>query len=268
MQPHRYSEIFPLMSTEEFRALVTDIVNHGLQEPVTVFEGKVLDGRNRDRACREVGVKLRTVEFTGDQESALRWVTARNLHRRNLSSQQKAACALQALKHYEDIAKEKQREGQRKGGGDNISQEAVSKKQITEKIQQTALANGHPDPKPVRQPTATEQAAGDFGTNMKYIHEMKKIHEADPELVEKVKNNELKLPEAKKLASAKARNGKPSSRKSKPKAAPASRFDPEKRWRKTTYPMLARDLEKWPKSFHTVLISYLREWAVTLENSL
>ncbi len=48
---HELASQFPLMSDLEYEALRQDIANNGLNEPLILFEGKILDGRNRYRAC-------------------------------------------------------------------------------------------------------------------------------------------------------------------------------------------------------------------------
>jgi ParB-like chromosome segregation protein Spo0J len=42
--------MFPLLKDAEFDDLVEDIQKHGLREPIILFEQKVIDGRNRERA--------------------------------------------------------------------------------------------------------------------------------------------------------------------------------------------------------------------------
>ena len=60
---HPIADLFPLMEGQEFDDLVADIRAHGVREKVTLFEGKVLDGRNRYRASNAAGVPYVTEVF-------------------------------------------------------------------------------------------------------------------------------------------------------------------------------------------------------------
>ena len=88
MERHPLSAAFPDMDEEDFLDLLSSIKAHGQREPITVFEGQVLDGWHRYRACKELDISPMTTEFDGDDPVA--FVIDLNLQRRHLSPSQKA----------------------------------------------------------------------------------------------------------------------------------------------------------------------------------
>jgi hypothetical protein len=81
-----------LMEGSEFNELVTDIKAHGLHNPITLFEDKSLDGRNRDRACHIAGINPLYVPLPADR-SPVDFVTSANLKRRHLTESQRGMIA-------------------------------------------------------------------------------------------------------------------------------------------------------------------------------
>ncbi len=63
---HPAAEILPPMREADFQRLKDDIELHGLQEPIWLYQGRILDGRNRYRACVEWGIEPATREYEGD----------------------------------------------------------------------------------------------------------------------------------------------------------------------------------------------------------
>ena len=88
---HELCCIFPRCSDEELQLLVSDIRENGLQTPITRYEGKILDGRNRYLACQMLNIEPEYVEFDG--KDPLPFVVSRNLCRRHLSESQRAMVA-------------------------------------------------------------------------------------------------------------------------------------------------------------------------------
>jgi ParB/RepB/Spo0J family partition protein len=94
MEFHPFANAFPLMEGEEFDNLVKSIRESGLINPIVLFEDKILDGRNRYRACKLAGVEPDFVHFEEqDPDRCVDLVEALNIHRRHLSDSQRAMIA-------------------------------------------------------------------------------------------------------------------------------------------------------------------------------
>lgn len=92
MEFHPVSELFPVMPPVEFEALVADIAQNGLREPIHVLSGAIVDGRHRYRACEQAGVEPRFVAVDPDAD-VYALVVSLNLRRRHLSESQRAMVA-------------------------------------------------------------------------------------------------------------------------------------------------------------------------------
>jgi len=85
--PHPICLLIPPADEDELQDLTDDICAHGLIDPIVLFEGMILDGRNRSAACERAGVAPRYVQFAGGREDALILVVSHNLKRRHLTKQ-------------------------------------------------------------------------------------------------------------------------------------------------------------------------------------
>lgn len=113
-QPHPVAAMLPMMTDAELHRLAADISEHGLQEPIVLLDGQVLDGRNRLAACRLASVPPRFVEWDGEGSPTV-WVLSKNLHRRHLTSSQQALVAAAAKAQFQEEAKARQLAGLRRG---------------------------------------------------------------------------------------------------------------------------------------------------------
>lgn len=167
MQYHEVANLFPLLQGDEYERLKGDIDEHGQLEPIWTYEGQIIDGRNRYRACMDLGLIPQTKEWNGDG-SLVAFVVSLNLHRRHLTSSQRAALAVDILPQLESEAKERQ------GARNDIN--------LVEKIP----------------PSKSRDIAAELmNTNPRYVSDAKKLKEEAPELFEQVKVGELKMTQAK-----------------------------------------------------------------------
>jgi hypothetical protein len=110
---HPGANLFPLLAPDELAQLAEDIAEHGLREPVWLWQDPdgtdyLLDGRNRVAACRIAGVEIRTQRYEGD--SPTRFVVSLNIARRHLTPGQRAALAYEMLPLLEQEAENRRRQ--------------------------------------------------------------------------------------------------------------------------------------------------------------
>jgi hypothetical protein len=170
-ESHPAAKLFPMMDGAEMKELVSDIKAHGLINPITIYQGMILDGRNRYAACQMAQVEPRFETWIGNGYSATEWVLSVNLKRRQLSASQRAAVAVQALPMLEAEAKERMLKGK--------------KSDPTAKMPEGAKGESR------------EKAAAVANVSPRYVSDAKKIKEQSPEVFAQVESGEKTIPQAK-----------------------------------------------------------------------
>ncbi len=221
---HSYCDLLPEMTADDFNALVSDIKENGLINPIVLFENQILDGKHRYKACLELGIEPKVETFTGNKEQALHFVISQNIARRHLLTGQKAALAINAKKEFEVIAKENQikagelgNQGAEYGklGGRGITKDSEKYQEKISEFNNDGENNKVDDENPLQEKfpeggfhkkddkKANEQsrdkAAKLFNVNPHYITDVEKIEKTDKSVFDKVKNGNLNIQEAKRL---------------------------------------------------------------------
>ena len=89
---HELANLLPMIDPARFSELREDIRRNGILEPIKLFEGRILDGRNRYKAARECGHAFSEAdfeEFIGTYADAEAYVFSTNFLRRQLSAAQR-----------------------------------------------------------------------------------------------------------------------------------------------------------------------------------
>jgi ParB-like chromosome segregation protein Spo0J len=96
---HPAADLFPEPTAAEFEALKADMKVNGQIDPISVANGKIVDGRSRYRACLELRIEPRFEDVSGKSEAELVALSvSRNLHRRHLTQQQRRELIAKLLK--------------------------------------------------------------------------------------------------------------------------------------------------------------------------
>jgi N6-adenosine-specific RNA methylase IME4/ParB-like chromosome segregation protein Spo0J len=173
MKVHPAADIFPLLDGAEFDALVEDIRIHGQREKILTDEdGVILDGRNRHRACKKLGIEPVTAVWRPRKgDSILSLVVSLNINRRHLNATDKALLSDRLEPMFAAEAKDRQRRGGREKGSQIIDYPDTGK--------------------------AAEKAAKVTGANRQYVADVKALRRNAPAIYERLVSRDLTIPEAK-----------------------------------------------------------------------
>lgn len=165
LKQHALSAAFPAMSADDFQALKDSIENIGVQNPITVFDGEVIDGWHRYRAANDLGMDCPQVVL-GNVDPR-EFVVAQNKARRHVTQAQ-LAMATTAVYAWRPVG-----------------------------------SNQHPARVGTEcPPKSTAELAQVAGVSEKTIKQAKSVQtKAAPEVVDAVKRGEIGLPKAAAIAS-------------------------------------------------------------------
>lgn len=180
MKHHPIADVWPMMDEAKLHELADDIRKNGQLVPVWLYEGKILDGRNRWAACKIAGVEPKTKEYTGDEPTA--FAVSLNDRRRHMNKGALAAVAAELEPYFAADAKKRQRAS----GGDKVSEKA------------RAVVAKMPEPL-IEKTTATsrKEAARQVGVGERYVQDAKKVKSEAPEVFERLKAGKITLQDAK-----------------------------------------------------------------------
>ena len=88
---HPLSDLFLLSPNEEVIRLAQDIKANGLKEPIVMYEGGILDGRNRYRVCTILNITPYFTNYNGS--TPVKYLIETNLKTKRLSDSQRSVIA-------------------------------------------------------------------------------------------------------------------------------------------------------------------------------
>lgn len=177
MKHHPIADVWPMMAEDKLHELADDIRKNGQLVPVWLYEGKILDGRNRWAACKIAGVEPKTKEYTGDEPTA--FAVSLNDRRRHMGKSALAAVAAELELHFAADAKRRQKQHGGTAPG--------KPKTLPEKVPEVKKGDGD----------ARKAAAVSVGVNDRYVSDAKKVKTEAPEVFERLKAGKITLQDAK-----------------------------------------------------------------------
>jgi hypothetical protein len=189
MKSHPIADVWPMMDADKLQELADDIGKNGQLVPVWVYEGMILDGRNRYAACKMAGFEPKTQTYTGDEPTA--FAVSMNDKRRHMTAGVRAAVAVELLPFFEVDAKKRQI---RKPAAVAVAHSSVF---VPEKIPEQIPQSKEVQSKKRQEGEARFEAAKSVGVNDRYVQDAKKVKQEAPEVFDRLKAGKITLQDAK-----------------------------------------------------------------------
>jgi len=191
IKTHPAADSFPMMDKARYGELVENIREHGQLEPITLYDGMILDGRNRYKACLDLGIKPKTRKYDGDPWA---YVWSLNGERRDLNAEQRYLIWKLCHEQSEAFQAEKRRiqeEANRKRSEAAREQHEVSKPYAGEK-----MVVEHTVQPPSHEPKERKAKATASKTNPGAVARGDRLAKERPDLADQVRKGEIKPAEA------------------------------------------------------------------------
>lgn len=177
MKHHPIADVWPMMDEAKLAELADDIRKNGQLVPVWIYDGKILDGRNRWAACKIAGIEPKTKEYSGDEPTA--FAVSLNDRRRHMGKSALAAVAAELEPFFAADAKRRQKQHGGTAPG--------KPKTLPEKVPEVKKGDGD----------ARKAAAVSVGVNDRYVSDAKKVRAEAPEVFKKLKAGKITIQDAK-----------------------------------------------------------------------
>ena len=185
IKTHPAANSFPMMDKDRYGELVENIREHGQLEPITLCDGMILDGRNRYKACLELGIEPKTRNYDGDPWA---YVWSMNGERRDLVAEQRYLIWKLCHEQSEAFQAEKRRIQEEANWKRSETQVGIPKEEIKERAgTECSRTSKHPERKAKAIASKTNRGAVARGD---------KLAEKRPDLADKVRKGEIKPAEA------------------------------------------------------------------------
>lgn len=176
-----FEAFIPPLDSLDYAHLKANILTDGCREPISVWNGTILDGHNRYRICTENNIPFDTTEISSvrTRAEAFVWMYENQLGRRNLEPFMRAEMALKVKPYIEERARERSR----------ANLELSSKRSTGKEVQNSAP--------PISGGKTVEKLAEKANVSRNTIQRVEKILEkAEPEVIEKARSGEISINQA------------------------------------------------------------------------
>jgi N6-adenosine-specific RNA methylase IME4/ParB-like chromosome segregation protein Spo0J len=186
-----FESLIPPLSAVEFKQLEANIQRDGCTDPLTVWNGILVDGHNRYKICQKHGIafKTETLKDCLTRDHVMVWIDERQLGRRNVSLDQRADIGADRMERLSRIARVERAQTAR----------ASVKKRNPVKSDLSVKTSDKSEKNPGQKKDTRKSVAKELDIPERKLRQAAEVRKADKDVSALVKDGTIKLTEAKKL---------------------------------------------------------------------
>ena len=203
-----FSTLIPPLAEDEYSKLQESIKQEGCREPLSIWNGVIVDGHNRYKICCEYNIEFKTqeIEFEDEGEAKI-WIINNQLARRNLEPFQKTNLILKKKEIIAERAKENEkiRKGKQPGASltnsSNLIDPIHTRKELAKEagvsedtVARVEFINKNAGEEAIEKLNKGESSINEVFTKLKKVEKEGKRRQEIEEQREKLEKGELDLP--------------------------------------------------------------------------
>lgn len=189
---HEAANAFPMMTESEAKSLAESIKSKGQESPIVLIGEKILDGRNRAKACELLGLAPK-IEQAKEGTNPWEYVVTVNIERRELGPLQKTLIRLACLQNSDAwLARVEAKKASANEARSRSVSEARSIQNRNKSESGPAPREATPAPIDKKSGRKSVELANMFGVGRTTVERAQRIQRDAPDAADKIRTGELK----------------------------------------------------------------------------
>ena len=195
-----FEQLIPPLADDDYSRLKDSLLTEGCRDPITVWNGTIVDGHNRYHVCTENNIPFETkaIEFASRDEAML-WMIDAQLARRNVNTADRILLAQKKKPILEQLARNKQVEAGKEYGRGKIGVinfDNSYSDELDSELEDVLAEAESKLPEKRQKINVQKEVAKMAGVSTGTVGMFEKVQKEKPELIDDIRNHKMSINEA------------------------------------------------------------------------